>query len=146
LFGARSKCPRENTWVVIRGGAECELQEVRWLEHADRGRAPGIEFIEARFGREGIIHIPISRQLKVIEQKILLTPDVPVNWRLPIRLGQAGNTVSDAAAWSDSQQAQTFLSARTCYFAALRAEGKELVTQAADLRRLRSVITEYAEA
>ena len=121
-------------------------QEVRWLEHADRGRAPGIEFIEARFGREGIIHIPISRQLKVIEQKILMTPDVPVSWRLPIRLGQAGNTVSDAAAWSDSQQAQTFLSARTCYFAALRAEGKELVTQAADLRRLRSVITEYAEA
>ena len=121
-------------------------QEVRWLEHADRGRAPGIEFIEARFGREGIIHIPISRQLKVIEQKILLTPDAPVSWRLPIRLGQAGNTVSDAAAWSDSQQAQTFLSARTCYFAALRAEGKELVTQAADLRRLRSVITEYAEA
>jgi len=75
-----------------------------------------------------------------------MTPDVSVSWRLPIRLGQAGNTVSDAATWSDSQQAQTFLSARTCYFAALRAEGKELVTQAADLRRLRGVITEYAEA
>ena len=61
-------------------------QEVRWMEHADRGRAPGIEFIEARFGREGIIHIPISRQLKVIEQKILMTPDVPVSWRCPFVL------------------------------------------------------------
>jgi DNA phosphorothioation-dependent restriction protein DptH len=82
----------------------------------------------------------------VIEQKILMTPDVPVSWRLPIRLGQAGDTVSSAAGWSDSQQAQTFLSARTCYFEALRAEGRELVTQAADLRRLRSLIIEYAEA
>jgi DNA phosphorothioation-dependent restriction protein DptH len=72
-------------------------QEARWMERTERGRAPGIEFIEARFGREGIIHIPISRQLKVIEQKILMTPEVPVSWRLPIRLGQAGETVSDAA-------------------------------------------------
>jgi DNA phosphorothioation-dependent restriction protein DptH len=121
-------------------------QEVRWMEHVDRGRAPGIEYIEARFGREGIIHIPISRQLKVIEQKILMTPGVPVSWRLPIRLGQAGETVSDAAEWSDSIQAQAFLAARARYFEALHAEGKALVTQAADLRRLRSLITEYVES
>src|SRR6266568_5093437 len=54
-------------------------QEVQWMERAERGRAPGVEFIEARFGREGVIHIPISRQLKALEQKILMAPDAPLS-------------------------------------------------------------------
>ena len=73
-----------------RNPADVMPQEVRWLERTERGRVSGIEFIEARFGRDGVIHIPISRQLKVLEQKILMTPDGAVSWRLPIRLGQAG--------------------------------------------------------
>jgi DNA phosphorothioation-dependent restriction protein DptH len=129
-----------------RNPADVMPQEVRWLERTERGRAPGIECIEARFGREGIIHIPISRQLKVIEQKILMMPVGPGSWRLPIRFGQAGETVSNAVEWSGSQPAQAFLSARARYFAALRAEGQELVTQAADVRLLKSLIVEYAEA
>jgi hypothetical protein len=129
-----------------RNSADVMPQEVRWLERTERGRLSGIEFIEVRFGRDGIIHIPISRQLKVLEQKILMAPGGSVSWRLPIRLGQAGESVSDAVGWPEDPSAQTFLAARARYFMALRAAGKELVTQAADLRRLRSLIVAYAEA
>jgi DNA phosphorothioation-dependent restriction protein DptH len=129
-----------------RNPADVMPQEVRWMERTERGRVSGMEFIQARFGREGVIHIPVSRQLKVLEQKILMTPGGAVSWRLPIRFGQAGESVSDAAAWPQDQPTQSHLSARARYFAALRAAGKELVTQAADPRQLRSFIVEYAEA
>jgi len=121
-------------------------QEVQWMERAERGRAPGVEFIEGRFGREGVIHIPISRQLKALEQKILMAPDAPLSWRLPVNLGQAGESVSDAAEWPATQQTRAFLAARARYFETLRTGGKVLVTQAADLRSLRSLIVEYTEA
>jgi hypothetical protein len=129
-----------------RNPADVMPQEVRWLERTERGRISGIAFIEARFGRDGVIHIPISQQLKVLEQKILMSPGGSVSWRLPIRLGQAGESVSDAAGWPEDPSTQTFLAARAHYFTALRAAGKELVTQAADLRQLRSLIVAYAEA
>jgi hypothetical protein len=129
-----------------RDPASVMPQDVQWLERAERGRGAGVECLEARFGRDGIIHIPLSRQLKALEQKILMTPEAPCSWRLPTSLGQAGESVSEAAAWPVNQHTETFIRARAHYFSALRAGARELVTQAADLRGLRPVIVAYAEA
>ena len=66
--------------------------------------------------------------------------DCPFVW------DRLAESVSDAAGWPEDPLTQTFLAARARYFTALRAGGKELVTQAADLRQLRSLIVAYAEA
>ncbi|MCB9694488.1 MAG: helix-turn-helix domain-containing protein [Alphaproteobacteria bacterium] len=41
-----------------------------WAERR-RGRAVGTEMLEVQFGRDGTVHIPVSRTLKSIEQAIL---------------------------------------------------------------------------
>ena len=129
-----------------RDPADVIPQEVRWKEGGDRGRTSGSELIEADFGREGLVHIPVSRQLKVLEQKILQAPDAALSWRLPIRLGQVEESTGDALCWPEGPQIQHFLAVRARYFNAIRSGEKVLITQAANLRDLKSLVIEYAEA
>ncbi|MCW7554519.1 hypothetical protein NX722_18200 [Endozoicomonas gorgoniicola] len=50
-----------------------------------------------------------------------------------------------SAKWPENDLADEFLQARARYFEALRAEPKELITQAADLVALRPLISEYSD-
>ena len=118
---------------------------VLWAERRQRGRAVGTDQIEARFPREGAIHVPISRQLKLIEQKILGDAAGPLCWRLPISLGVPGSSTGDAASWPNSAAASEFIAARQEYFAAVRQGDKELVTQGVALRVLKPLVIHYAE-
>lgn len=119
---------------------------VRWAERT-RGRRTIIsETLEAKFGREGSVHIPVSRTLKEIEQGILAAPDNASSWRLSIKLGVAGSPKCDHVEWPEGVAARSFLDARSRYFEAVRSGGGDLVTQAADLRGLRDLVTSYASA
>jgi DNA phosphorothioation-dependent restriction protein DptH len=117
---------------------------VGWAERKGRMRGAGTELIEVRFGREGAWHVPVSRALKDIEQKILAQPDGHLSWRLPISVGEVGEAVGDAGEWPDLPAAAAFLAARSRYFAAVRAETSDMVTQGADLRLLKPVAVAYA--
>ena len=119
---------------------------VQWAERKARGRAVGSEMIEAKFGREGALHIPVSRTLKVTEQRILAAPDGPLSWRVSIKLGVAGSSTGEQAQWPEGPVARAFLEARARYFEAVRNGSSELVTQAADLRSLRDLVSSYAAA
>src|SRR5439155_8742636 len=75
---------------------------VEWAQRRSRGRAVGTELLEARFHREGTIGVPISRALKIVEQKILSMACGPVCWRVPIELGTAGVSTGEVAKWSST--------------------------------------------
>ncbi len=119
---------------------------VQWAERKPRGRAVGTEMLEAKFPREGAIHVPISRPLKLAEQKILAAPDGPLCWRIPISLGIAGSSTGEVSKWPDTPATKAFLAVRARYFGAVRDGVKELVTQGVDFRALQSSIAEYASA
>ena len=92
------------------------------------------------------MNVPVSRPLKNLEQKILAAPAGPINWRIPISLGGAGQATGETARWPEGEAVDRFLAARSAYFEAIRAGEKELITQAADLRALRPLIVDYADA
>ena len=119
---------------------------VQWAERKPRGRTVGAEMIEAKFGREGALHIPVSRTLKVTEQRILAAPDGPLSWRVSIKLGVAGSSTGEQAQWPQGPVARAFLEARARYFEAVRSGSSELVTQAADLQSLRDLVSSYASS
>ena len=128
-----------------RRPGEVEPREVRWKDRAD-GNRESRTTIEVDFGRDGLVHIDVSRQLKVLEQKILLTPEAPQLWRFPITNGTAEDCLSEAVRWPRIAAAETFLRARAVYFDALRCGRKELITQAADYSKTRSEAAAYAES
>ena len=119
---------------------------VEWTERKPGARTAGSEMLEVDFGREGTMNVPVSRPLKNLEQKILAAPAGPINWRIPISLGGAGQVTGETARWPEGEAVDRFLAARSAYFEAIRAGKKELITQAADLRVLRPLIVDYADA
>lgn len=120
------------------------LQSVDWAERRAHGRAVGCDQIEARFAREGAVHVPVSRHLKLIEQKILADASGPLCWRIPITLGVAGQSTAEVVKWPRSGTVAEFLASRQQYFQAVLKGSKQLVTQATDLRTLRPLVVEYA--
>ncbi|MDF1522737.1 MAG: hypothetical protein P1P87_07960 [Trueperaceae bacterium] len=122
------------------------VSSVEWAERKTRGRATGSEMLEVKFGRDGTMNVPVSRPLKVLEQKILAVADGPISWRIPVSLGTTGQATGDSARWPDGEATARFLAARGAYFEAIRAGTKELVTQGADLRSHRPLIVNYATA
>jgi hypothetical protein len=121
-----------------------QLTDVHWTDRQPHGRATGTETLEVKFGREGSMHVPVSRPLKTVEQKILSSPEGPLSWRLPITLGVVGNSTSENTHWPKGPYAQDFLAARIKYFNALRSGTRELITQGADWHSLRPLVYEYA--
>ena len=119
---------------------------VEWAERRPPGRAVGTDTLEAKFPREGAVHVLISRPLKLVEQKILDAPDGPLCWRIPISLGVAGTSTGEVAQWPDTPATTGFLAARTRYFEIVRNGAKELVTQGVDFHYVQSAITDYASA
>lgn len=123
---------------LIRGGS------VDWAEQRSAARGREADQIEVKFPREGTVHVPIPRPLKMLEQKILAEPDGPLSWRLPISLGVVGTSTGESARWPHTPAASQFLERRRRYFAAVRQDSKQLITQAADLNEIRPLVIEYA--
>ena len=96
--------------AVLEGRQPSEVvpREVRWKERSESNRESA-SAIEVDFGRDGLVHVDVSRQLKVLEQKILLTPDAPQLWRLPIANGIAEESIGEAVRWPRIAATDEFL-------------------------------------
>ncbi len=116
-----------------------------WAEKT-KGYVSGAEMLEVKLGREGSVHVPVSRALKSIEQKILAAPDGPISWRIPLNLGVPGTSTGDVNDWPVGSTAERFIGARSRYFEAVRSGTSELVTQGFDAAAHADLASDYAEA
>jgi DNA phosphorothioation-dependent restriction protein DptH len=133
---------------AVAGGRDpnaIHLGSVDWSQKSSAGGRKDSHQIEAKFPREGSVHVSIARPLKLLEQRILSIPDGPLHWRLPITLGIAGASTGEPTAWPTCVSTAPFLQARQRYFEAIRQDAKELITQATDLRATRLLVSEYAK-
>jgi hypothetical protein len=121
------------------------LRDVRWSERR-AGQRAGTEMIEARFTQQGAIHVPVSRHLQGLEQKILRLANGPVCWRIPIHLGVPEASAGEAVRWPAGAATVEFLTARKAYFDAVRADDKDMITQGAALASMRPLVVDYAGA
>jgi hypothetical protein len=128
-----------------RDPAAIAVSSVQWAQRKPGVRGADQLPLEISFGREGTVEVPVSGPLRELEQKILRAPGGPLSWHVPVALGHSGPATGEADAWPEGEAADRFGAARGAYFAAISADAG-LVTQAADLPGLRSLIFEYADA
>jgi hypothetical protein len=91
-----------------------------WADKRPKARASGADMLEVKLGREGAVHVPVSRALKNIEQKILAAPDGPISWRIPLIMGVPGQSTGEIIGWPRGAAGERFLEARTRYFEVVR--------------------------
>lgn len=122
-----------------------EPQGARWSE-GRQVNSSGRDTLEVDFGHEGNVQILISRTLKTLEHSILSLPRGPLSWRVSVRMGQPDKPTASEAAWPTCVSCSRFLEARSLWFAAVRSDGAELITQAADFLKNQPLAIEYADA
>jgi DNA phosphorothioation-dependent restriction protein DptH len=128
-----------------RDPASIVFGHAAWADKT-KGHVSGADMLEVKLGREGSVHVPVSRALKSIEQKILAAPDGPISWRIPVNLGLPGTSAGDVNGWPQGTAGERFLEARTRYFDAVRGGTSELVTQGIDAAAHAGLASDYAEA
>lgn len=128
-----------------RDPASVVFGHAAWAEKT-KGHVSGADMLEVKLGREGSVHVPVSRALKSIEQKILAAPEGPISWRIPLNLGVPGTSTGEVNGWPQGPVGDRFLEARTRYFEAARGGTSELVTQGIDAGAHAELASDYAEA
>lgn len=116
-----------------------------WTEKT-KGHVTGADMLEVKLGRDGSVHVPVSRALKSMEQKILAAPEGPISWRIPLNHGVPGTSTGAVNGWPHGPAGDHFLEARTRYFEAVRSGTNELVTQGIDAAAHAELASGYAEA
>jgi DNA phosphorothioation-dependent restriction protein DptH len=128
-----------------RDPASVVFGHAAWAEKP-KGHVSGADMLEVKLGREGSVHVPVSRALKSIEQKILGDPDGPISWRIPLNHGVTGTSTGEVSGWPSGPAGDRFLAARKRYFEVVRAGTSELVTQGTDAAAHAEFASDYAEA
>lgn len=128
-----------------RDPASVVFGHAAWADKT-KGHISGADMLEVKLGREGSVHVPVSRALKSIEQKILAAPEGPISWRIPVNLGAPGTSTGEVNGWPQCPAGERFLEARTRYFEAVRGGTSELVTQGIDAGAHAELVCDYAEA
>ena len=129
-----------------RQPAEVALARVGWTQRSTSRRAMAQEILEVGFGKDGAFQIAVARWLKSIEQRILESPDRPVNWRMQIHVGQPRTPTGNVAEWPASVAVRSFLAARATYFGRITQGTEALVSQGLDCLSNAPTVLAYAGA
>lgn len=118
---------------------------IAWTQKRSRGEGRGTDLLEVKFGAEGTVHVPISRQLKLVEQNILKDPEGAVSWRISVSMGSANPPTPEAFEWPNLPATEAFITARRLYCDAVRQCDRMMVSQGSDLKALQPLAAEYAQ-
>lgn len=129
-----------------RDPTDIKIDGVSWARQSTGKRIASQEVLEARFGAEGSIQVPVPRWLKIVEQRLLSVPERPSSWHMQISMGQPSHPSADACDLPNSNVARAFIDARVGYFTEIRRAQKELVSQGADFVTLEPLALNYASA
>lgn len=105
------------------------ISSLAWSEGDRTKKTSRLETLHAKFGREGAVQIPLSRTLKIIEQRILANPKHPSGWRMQINLDTAEPPSEVGLMLPTSAAMASFLAAREEFFAVVRKDSAELSMQ-----------------
>ena len=121
-----------------RDAHQISANSVSWVE-----KSRGPQVLEAKFGSEGTINIPVSECLKNIEQRILAEPALLARWRLSINRGAVGEPVSEPLGLGEFVPIDGFVAAREDLFDAIRQGEADLISQGADFVALADTALHY---
>lgn len=122
------------------------VSDINWSEGGKTKRNSKQELLVVKFGREGAMRIPVSRILKLIEQRILAEPKHPSGWRMQINLSTPELPSEINLKLPSSAAMQSFLSARELLFDAIRNGSSELICQGFSFEENKELCLTYAES
>ncbi|EAW1630204.1 ATP-binding protein [Salmonella enterica subsp. enterica serovar Herston] len=122
------------------------ISGVAWSEGGRTKKTSRLETLHAKFGREGAVQIPLSRTLKIIEQRILAKPKHPSGWRMQINLDTAESPSEVGLMLPTSAAMASFLAAREEFFAVVRKDTAELSMQGLLFQDSEKECLAYAES
>lgn len=138
----------ERRFAAAIGGRDpsaVAVTEVAWVRKEGPSAAGTVETLVVKMGREGTVHVPLSRALIDLERAILRSPRGPLSWELTIQGDAVGSPSPATGPWPASAATERFLAARERWFLAVRGEG-DLVVEATEPSRAAAEATEYAAA
>ena len=126
--------------------AKVRCSEVVWGEPDGDGQSGKVDLLQMKFAGEGIVHIPVARVLKTLEQRILRSPANTISWRLTLSAGGGSDVevTDDVSGWPEIAEISSFVETRSRLFAKIRTESGLLISQAADHSTIREDIVDYA--
>ena len=125
---------------------EVAISAVSWAEGGGSNKASRQETLLVKFGREGALQVPLSRTLKIIEQRLLSEPKHPSGWRMQINLDTAEPPSEIGLTRPSSTAMASFLATREEFFAVVRKGTAELTMQGLSFRDAEKECLAYAEA
>lgn len=125
---------------------EIKVSAVSWAEGGRSRKGTRQDILLVKFGREGVVQIPLSGRLKTIEQRILAEPKHPSGWRMQINLDTAEPPSEVGLFLPSSAAMASFLAAREEMFIAVRKDNAELVMQGLSFKDAERQCLAYAES
>jgi hypothetical protein len=125
---------------------EIELNEILWTEGGHSRKISQRETLLAKFGRDGAVHIHLSRVLKAAEQAILAEPEHPWGWRMGIDIKGARDLSKTGTLFPASMAMKSFLATRKEFFSVVRKDQSDLTLQGFPFRDAEKECQAYAEA
>jgi DNA phosphorothioation-dependent restriction protein DptH len=114
-----------------------------WVDAEDhKGKT---ELLEFKFSGESLINVPVSRALKILEQRILTAPDETISWRMAVSSAQTVEVFPDICTWPAVPDLDGFRASRRELLAKICGPDGQQIIQSADLFPLRDEIAAYAQ-
>ena len=134
--------------AVMQGRAPAEVvpRSIGWTRHGVSARTAVQLPIEAKFGADGTLQIPVARWLEKVERRILEAPERPASWRMQLRARQPYMPTSDVEVRAESAAMHSFLDARSAYFRCIAQDSGDLVSQGLDVLGSGPAIVAYTVA
>jgi hypothetical protein len=129
-----------------RDPAAVQPDWVRWAAEAEgKGKRVGAGgHAEARLGPAGVVQITVPGLLKVLEQRILDSPEQAVSLRVSARNGSADPPLAEPIEKGAGAAWDAFLAARRAFVEAVRSGREALVCEAADFQKMQAAVADYA--
>ncbi|OGP93187.1 MAG: hypothetical protein A2156_08530 [Deltaproteobacteria bacterium RBG_16_48_10] len=118
--------------------------QLTWAKDPESRGKKQNDILQAKFGREGLVNIPVSHTLRVLEQRILKSPQDPISWMLRVSDGATGDAVNGLCGWPVTEEVEAFLKERQKYFELLQSQHEGAISASVNFNELRSTIVEYA--
>lgn len=117
---------------------------VNWIDGNEETDLRAANRIEVKFSPVNVVHVPIPTVLRVIEQRILRSPDSPLSWNLVINAGKPEYPQDAGGTWPQLPEVDAFRLARREFAAAVRGNCESMVMAGISLAAIATVTEDYA--
>ncbi|RRJ95660.1 ATP-binding protein [Opitutaceae bacterium TAV4] len=117
---------------------------VTWIDGNEETDLRSSNRIEVKFSPVNVVHVPVPTILRIIEQRILRSPDSPLAWSLDIHAGQPNDPKDVGGAWPELEEVEQFRAARNTFASAVRGSCGSLVMAGVNLPDIAPQIEDYA--